>query len=500
MVKRDMCMLEPLRSMERRGSRDSAPCLALDPFVPGPAAGRRGVQLEPFVHQVGGHTSMLRYDEHTICKPLISREHRFYQSLPQDMRQFTPQYKGVVSVCFEENSEGYIGLVAYPHSERDELAAAAAAAAAATAPDGCRARHQHFRRTVTTRSSAVSSDGSERCEQEEVSTSSQEVESVELELHVSNTDVKSLEVQLRFQTQVTVELSENNNNGSSGGGSSYAHGASDGNSSLHTWRMSCHSKQMSRMWSEAKERQLFHFLLLENVVSRFSRPCILDLKMGTRQHGDDASEEKKARQMQKCARSTSGTLGVRICGMQVYQAESNEFLCRNKYYGRELSVDGFQRAIFQFLHNGRRLRTELLAPVTRRLRALQSVLESRSSFRFYSSSLLVIYDGTEPHAWAATAAMTAPDPAVPSPSPSPSSPSPSSSSPSPSSSSPSLSSSDAAATTPPPQVDVRMIDFAHTTCSGFCEDTTVHDGPDQGYIFGLQNLIRILEEIGNANS
>lgn len=51
------------------------------------------------------------------------------------------------------------------------------------------------------------------------------------------------------------------------------------------------------------------FMLLENITSNYHLPCILDLKMGTRQHGDDASDEKRNRQMAKCAATTSASLG-----------------------------------------------------------------------------------------------------------------------------------------------------------------------------------------------
>lgn len=52
------------------------------------------VELQPFIHQVGGHTSMFRFNENTVCKPLCSREYHFYSTLPQELHPFTPEFKG----------------------------------------------------------------------------------------------------------------------------------------------------------------------------------------------------------------------------------------------------------------------------------------------------------------------------------------------------------------------------------------------------------------------
>ncbi|XDA86573.1 hypothetical protein R6Z07F_016308 [Ovis aries] len=422
-------------------------------------AGDRGVLLEPFIHQVGGHSSMMRYDDHTVCKPLISREQRFYESLPPEMKEFTPEYKGVVSVCFEGDSDGYINLVAYPYVESETVE-----------PDDTPEREQP-RRKHSRRSLHRSGSGSDHKE---------EKASLPLETSESPQEAKSPKVELHSHSDVPFQMLDGNS------------GLSSEKISHNPWSLRCHKQQLSRMRSESKDRKLYKFLLLENVVHHFKYPCVLDLKMGTRQHGDDASAEKAARQMRKCEQSTSATLGVRVCGMQVYQLDTGHYLCRNKYYGRGLSIEGFRNALYQYLHNGLDLRRDLFEPILSKLRGLKAVLERQASYRFYSSSLLVIYDGKECRSESyldrrSEMRLKHLDTSLPEVAP-PCSPSTSLSGTSPE-----------AGPFSPPKVDVRMIDFAHSTFKGFRDDPTVHDGPDRGYVFGLENLISIMEQMRDEN-
>lgn len=72
------------------------------------------IQLSPFFHQVnknsrlrktepckflsfskvGGHSSIFQYDNDTVCKVLELSELEFYQSIPDSLKSFAPEFRG----------------------------------------------------------------------------------------------------------------------------------------------------------------------------------------------------------------------------------------------------------------------------------------------------------------------------------------------------------------------------------------------------------------------
>eukprot|EP00914_Ancora_sagittata_P015433 GHVO01030502.1.p1 GENE.GHVO01030502.1~~GHVO01030502.1.p1 ORF type:complete len:359 (+),score=21.21 GHVO01030502.1:58-1077(+) len=333
--------------------------------------------------------------------------------MPQDLRSFTPAYRGVVEVLIEKDNEGYTQMTAFPQSPSPS----------SSNNRRCSASKSRSVPNLMPGSSSPSSGG---------------------DTAQSDSDSDSTEP-CSFKSSNSKRRRR-------------APSAPAGVSGRSPWCMRLHREQIAKMQNKAHS-----FIVLENLAARFQLPCILDLKMGTRQHGDDASDEKRRSQMRKCQSTTSSLLGLRLCGMKVYKADAGRYVCLDKYYGRGLDKEGVMECLHAFLHNGQRLCKELIRPILRRLQQLRQVISEQNTFRFYSSSLLIMYEGvndSQPHQCAHRDNEEL---------------------------------SEACATCA--RVDVRMIDFAHVTHQGFRGDHTVHQGPDAGYLLGLNNLVLFFEQL-----
>ncbi|XP_057534180.1 inositol polyphosphate multikinase beta-like [Amaranthus tricolor] len=147
-------------------------------------------------------------------------------------------------------------------------------------------------------------------------------------------------------------------------------------------------------------------LVLHDVVSGYVKPCIMDIKIGSRTWYPQASEDYVAKCLRKDRGSTSVPLGFRISGLQIYQGEKPGYWKPDKKQIQKYTVQDVRPVLNKFVSSipssssdcdpDRALAHDVyggLSGILRQLKELKSWFETQTDYHFYSCSILLIYDG-----------------------------------------------------------------------------------------------------------
>lgn len=149
---------------------------------------------------------------------------------------------------------------------------------------------------------------------------------------------------------------------------------------------------------KGKKLETEQAIVLENAAAGFVKPNIIDLKLGARLWDDGAPPAKRQRLDDVASKTTSGSLGFRIAGMRVWNAEKQDFHTYDKLYGRKFNAEtvteGFE-TYFGFRNQQRQdlpERRSVLDIVKADVASVLSALEV-TELRMYSASILITYEG-----------------------------------------------------------------------------------------------------------
>ncbi|ETB61404.1 hypothetical protein YYC_01306 [Plasmodium yoelii 17X] len=363
--------------------------------------------MEEYRHQVGGHCKLIKpKDSSKVYKPLIENEYIFYEKLKnfrsssaessplQILKKFIPKFYGVVDIAVDSFSD-----LSSETFRRDSKMIEK------SKKKNNNMKYIRVNRNEKKKDYILPNADSNHTETEALCNN--ESVSINLNGEINNAKVGEIDCQ--------TNLNEHNN------------------------------ATVGDIANQEDEKKWIPHIILEDLVNGFKRPCVLDIKMGKRQRKIGASLEKKKRQVEKSFKTTSHSLGFRLCGCQHYNKLQDTLFYKDKYWGRSLSKENIPWAIRNWFWNGTLLYDELIPILLEKLHVFFNCIVELRHYRFWSSSLLWVFDGGLNDKKERSNSL-----------------------------------------------DIRMIDFANTIY--------LQDNPsvDEEYIFGLRNLIYFIQILYNC--
>jgi len=143
-----------------------------------------------------------------------------------------------------------------------------------------------------------------------------------------------------------------------------------------------------KFYGTCKKRE-GEYMMIENLTEGMKKPCVMDIKIGRKTYGPDASEEKKAKQDASYA-GTKKPFGFSVLGMSVYSGtDKADFAVKSKEYGKSLTEENIEMFLKDYF-DGRNV--SLQKVIVGRLNSLFDMYNAQTSFHIFGSSILFVYD------------------------------------------------------------------------------------------------------------